>query len=103
MTVVHVERIEEFWRRHPDSARALVAWLHATTGASWKTPIDVKRSMGSADIAVRVPSRRSVVVFDIRGNKYRLIAGIDYALGIVSVLNVLTHAEYDRNRGKDSL
>ena len=54
--------------------------------------VDLKKAFGSADYV------RPFTVFDIGGNKYRLIAVIDYALGLVSIVDVLTHEEYGRGR-----
>jgi mRNA interferase HigB len=103
MRVTRTDRIEAFWTRHPDAETALLAWLAAVERADWKKPPDVYQTWRSADVAVPVPSGRKAAVFDIRGNKYRLVATIDYKLGIVNVITVMTHAEYDRNKWKKSL
>ena len=103
MTVIRADRLEEFWNRHPDAERALLAWLQAVEAVDWKKPTDVLQTFGSADVAISVRSGRKVAIFDIRGNKYRLAAAIDYRSGTVNVLKVMTHREYDRNRWKESL
>lgn len=103
MRITRIDRLEAFWKKHPDAERALMAWMTIVQAADWKTPVDVKNTLGAADVAVRVPSGRNVVVFDIRGNHYRLIATIDYRLGVVNVHDVLTHREYDKEKWKQSI
>lgn len=57
--------------------------------------VELRKTFGSADYV------RPHTVFDIGGNKYRLIAVIDYGLGLVSIVDILTHAEYDRGRWRN--
>jgi len=70
---------------------ALDAWFHEALRAEWKSPADVRDSYRSASI---VAADR--VVFNIKGNSYRLVAAIDYARGIVFIKWIGTHADYDK-------
>ena len=83
--------LRAFWRRHPDSIRALEGWYDRVERADWESPPQLKADYPSASI---LGDNR--VVFNIRGNNYRLVARIDYQLKRVYVLFVGTHAEYDR-------
>ena len=103
MIVVGIDRLLEFGRRHADAAAPVSAWRQTVLAATWRNPADVRQTYRSADPAVPVTSGRRVAVFNIRGNRYRLIAGIDYKSEIVNVLRVMTHREYSRDRWKDLL
>jgi mRNA interferase HigB len=103
MIVLGADRLVDFGGRHADAAPALTAWRMTVLAAAWQTPVDVKRTYRSVDPAVAVRSGGKVAVFNIKGNKYRLIAAIDYSAGIVNVLRVMTHSDYSRDRWKDVL
>lgn len=79
------------WKKHPDATEALTAWFQEAQHAQWQTPADIKARYNSADI---LPDNR--VVFDIKGNHYRLVVKIHYNTGVVYIRFVGTHAEYDR-------
>ena len=89
-------------RRHPDVASALQAWVQVVQDAAWQSLTDVRRTYPAAD-GVQVDSGRVVTVFNIRGNNYRLLTWISYRAQLVSVIDVLTHADYDKNRWKRRL
>jgi mRNA interferase HigB len=81
-----------FWRKHPDAEHALRLWFAVVGKANWGSPADVRRVFGTADFLAD-----NRVVFDIKGNSYRLVAQIKYApLCIVFIRFIGTHAEYDR-------
>lgn len=81
----------EFWQRYPDAEQPLRAWFQEVESASWKGPAEIRARYGSADF---VAGNR--VVFNIRGNHYRLVAAVKYApLFLVYVRFLGTHAEYD--------
>jgi mRNA interferase HigB len=84
----------DFVAKHPDSESALRRWRQTTASVEWKTFADVRQTFGSASPV------KDRVVFNIGGNKYRLIAWIDYEHGIVYLKHVLTHAEYDKGDWK---
>ena len=91
MRVVAVKILREFWEQHRDAEASLRAWYAEARRARWKTPQDILERYGSADI---LPGNR--VVFNIRGNHYRLVVQIHYNTGIVYIRFVGTHAEYNR-------
>jgi mRNA interferase HigB len=103
VTVVGTDRLARFGAEHAGAAAALAAWRQTVTAATWRNPADVRRTYGSADPAVPVAGGRRVAVFNFRGNRYRLVAAVDYPLGVVNVLRVMTHEEYSRDRWKDVL
>jgi mRNA interferase HigB len=100
--VIKPSTVRAFERKHPDAASALEYWLEVVEAAKWKQLHDVRQSFRSAD-EVKVKSKRTVVVFNIGGNNYRLIAAIHYNVGKVFILRFMTHAEYSKNRWKDEL
>jgi mRNA interferase HigB len=102
MRIIKPGRIREFAARHPAAASSLERWLEAAESAGWRSLVDVRQVFRSAD-EVKVASHRTVVVFNIAGNQYRLVAAIHYNLGKVFVLMFLTHAEYGQDRWKDVL
>jgi len=81
-----------FWQRHPDARASLEVWYGVVLRASWKTPAELKQIYPNpnADLV----GRRTV--FNIGGNKYRLIARVNYQGQLVFVLHILTHSEYDK-------
>ena|SRR5438876_9344733 len=102
MRVIALRRLREYMQSYPDAKTALTAW-HAVTKTSWWTDLQqVRRNFPTAD-GVVVRSRRVATVFNIRGNKYRLVTAIHYDKGKVFVLRFLTHAEYSKGSWKETL
>jgi mRNA interferase HigB len=95
MHVITRRRLVEFGKRHPDAATPLDAWYRIVKAGRFSRWADLKSTFGSADSL-----GRGLVVFNIAGNKYRLVANVRYAtetnVGRVYVRHVFTHAEYDR-------
>jgi mRNA interferase HigB len=91
MRIIALRTLREFWTAHADAEAALRAWYADARQAEWKTPEDVKAIYANASIL-----GNNRVVFNIRGNAYRLIVSINYAFGIVYIRFVGTHAGYDR-------
>lgn len=91
MHVISRRRLREFWADHPDAEQPLKAWFAEAAAATWRQPPDVKEKYGSASI---LPEGR--VVFNVGGNKYRLVARINYESGTVFIRFVGTHKDYDK-------
>lgn len=100
MRVVNEEAISRFTRKHPDCRGWLENWLRTVRDAEWRSIVDVRRTYPSADGGVRVGSGGRVTIFDVSGNKYRLVAVVVFVGQTVVVLDVMTHAEYSRGRWK---
>ncbi|WP_079415534.1 type II toxin-antitoxin system HigB family toxin [Thiomonas intermedia] len=90
MRVIAVSTLRAFGELHPDAEQPLKAWYDEATNAAWTQPADIKQQYRSASV---LKNRR--VVFNIKGNDYRLIVAIAYKLQIVYVKFVGTHNEYD--------
>ncbi|NOQ51411.1 MAG: type II toxin-antitoxin system HigB family toxin [Desulfuromonadaceae bacterium] len=89
--IISRKRIREFWeQRFPNSEQALKAWYAEAKGANWQSPTDIKAQYRNASIL-----KGGRVVFNICGNKYRLVVAIDYEASIVLIRFVGTHKEYD--------
>ncbi len=91
MRIIARGTLRDFWERHSDAEDALRAWYQDANQAQWKTPEDIKRVYASASI---VGNNR--VVFNIKGNQYRLIVAVNYPLGIVYIRFIGSHREYDK-------
>src|SRR5262249_15160258 len=102
MRIITRKRLREFAKKYPDANRPLQKWYRTFREAQWENLQDVRRVFRHAD-TVTVGSGRTVTVFNICGNKYRLIAAIHYNRKRVYVLRLLTHAEYSKEFWKDRL
>ncbi|MEA3342008.1 MAG: type II toxin-antitoxin system HigB family toxin [Chloroflexota bacterium] len=93
MRIIAKRTLREFWENpdYHDAEQPLKAWYAEAAHADWRTPVDVKEKYGNASI---VGNNR--VVFNIAGNKYRLVIKFHYNTGIGYVRFVGTHKEYDR-------
>ena len=93
MRVLSKTTLKEFWRQpnYADSEQPLKAWHDECKNADWKTPQDIKSLYRNASF---VGNNR--VVFNIHGNKYRLITAINYKFSMVYIRFVGTHADYDK-------
>jgi len=100
MWVITKDRLRRFWEVHGQAQSPLEDWYRVADKAKWENTSDVRRVFPTAD-AIKVKSARTVTVFNIGGNKYRLIASIHYNSGKVFVLDILTHAEYSKDTWKE--
>ena len=91
MQIIAKRTLRQFWERHSRAETPLKTWYAIVSRARWAGPADVKAQFGSADFAAD-----NRIVFDIGGNKYRLLVRVSYEYGRVLVKFVGTHAEYDR-------
>ena len=94
MRVISEKPLREFREDHPDAEIALRQWLTAVKAAKWRNFSELRATFGSADVY------KDLTIFDVGGNKYRLIVAINYKTQIVYVHYVLTHKEYDSNDWK---
>jgi mRNA interferase HigB len=92
MRVITHKRLKEFWEGPAgrDSEKPLRVWFKETREASWKGPHDIKADYPTASIL-----KRGRVVFNIGGNKFRLVTVVFYDVGIVFIRFIGTHAQYD--------
>jgi mRNA interferase HigB len=91
MRVISRKRLTELATTHPDAKPGLDAWFHEVESADWANPAQVKEQYATASIL-----KNGRVVFNIGGNKYRLIVKIHYAYRLVYVRFAGTHSEYDQ-------
>ena len=94
MHVITRKTLKDFWERHPDAERPLREWLREMEHSTFSDFTSICAVWASADYV------DGLTVFNIGGNKYRLIVSIPYERGQVYIQDVLTHAEYDRNQWK---
>jgi mRNA interferase HigB len=90
MKLVAVKILREFWAKYPDAEQPLKAWVDEVHQADWTQPADIKAQYRSASV---LKNRR--VVFNIKGNDYRIVVGVAYRFGAVYVKFIGTHAQYD--------
>ena len=89
--IISKKILREFWAKHSDSEQQLKSWYQETNGVEWKNPKQIKKEYPNASFLAD-----NRVVFNIKGNKYRLIVKINYDYKIVWVRFIGTHAEYDK-------
>ena len=94
MNVIGINVIILFIKQHADSRPWLNSFLAEASQAFWKNIVDVRLMYPHADAV------GSCTVFNIKGNKYRLITKIDYPTGTLQIKRVLTHAEYNKEKWK---
>lgn len=86
-------------RKHSDARQWLETWVATVEDADWQSLSDVRVDYPSAD-GVKLKSQVVVTVFNVKGNEYRLLTNINYHRQFVLVLELLTHAEYDKEKWK---
>ena len=91
MRIIAKRALREFWERRLDAEKALSDWYSSVKRADWSTPSEIRESFPDASF---VGGNR--VVFNIRGNRFRLITWISYRWSVVYIKWIGTHAEYDR-------
>ncbi len=90
MRVISRKALREFWQKHADSEEQLKSWYRETEKATWKNINELKTDYPSASIL-----KDNKIVFNIKGNNYRLIVKFNFDYQISWILFVGTHAEYD--------
>ena len=98
--VVSLKPLREFWAQYPAAEQSLRQWYKTATHARWGSLQDVRQDYPHAD-GVRTGSGETLSVFNIGGNKYRLIVRIRYDYQLMNVRAVLTHEEYDRGKWRE--
>jgi len=98
--VISLKPLRGFWQEHPDAAEPLRLWYKTATHATWANLQEIRRAYPHAD-GVRTRAGDALTVFNIGGNKYRLVARIRYDYQLINVRAVMTHQEYDEGNWKD--
>lgn len=91
MRIIAFKTLREFWARHPQAEMPLRGWYTEVSHADWKTPAAIKAIHRNASF---LPNNR--VVFNIKGNDFRLVVAVRYTQGLMFVRFVGSHAEYER-------
>ena len=91
MRVIAKKILRDFWKEHADCEQQLKAWFQEAQNAEWKKPNELKSEYPSASI---LPENR--VVFNVKGNSYRIIVKINYEHEMVWIRFIGTHTEYDK-------
>ena len=95
MRIITKARIKQACENYPEAKEALGSWYKVVSNNVFNNFAELRQPFRSVDKVGRV------VVFNIKGNQYRLIAAIHYNTNLIYVLEVMTHAEYDKDKWKD--
>ncbi|WP_375657342.1 type II toxin-antitoxin system HigB family toxin [Bartonella sp. CM120XJJH] len=90
MKIVKISTLQTFWARYPDAEQPLKAWVDEAKNAQWRSPHDIKEKYKNASIL-----KNNRVVFNIRGNDYRLVVSIFYPAGWLYIKFIGIHKQYD--------
>ena len=91
MRVIAISTLRAFWEKYPDAQTPLRAWYALASRAQWKSPADIKQAYRNASLTAN-----NRVVFNVKGNDYRLVVLVRYDKGLLFVKFVGTHAQYDK-------
>jgi mRNA interferase HigB len=91
MRIIALATLRGFWMKHPDAEAPLQAWHALASRAEWKTPADIKAAYRNASFTAN-----NRVVFNVKGNDYRLVVAVHYDRGMMFVRFVGTHRQYDK-------
>lgn len=91
MRIIALSKLKAFWEKHPQAEIPLRNWYAEASRADWKTPADVKAAYRNASFLAN-----NRVVFNIKGNDYRLIVAVHFNRGMMFIRFVGTHTQYDR-------
>ena len=91
MRIVAKRALLDFIRNHARAEQALLSWHAEAVKAAWQTPQDIRNDYASASFV-----GRNRVVFNIKGNDFRLVAALNYPAGVLAIRFFGTHAEYDK-------
>jgi len=89
--IISKKALRDYWTRVPEAKSELEAWYAEVKAANWASPVDVKAKYGSASIL-----KGGRVVFNICGNRYRLVVKINYTYRTIYIRFLGTHREYDK-------
>jgi mRNA interferase HigB len=95
MKIISKRALAEFWKEHPEAKASLLNWYYIVKGSTWEDFSDIRKTFRRADIY------RDCVIFDVGGNKYRLVVKIRYRIKCVFIRFVLTHSDYDKESWKE--
>lgn len=95
MRIISKRRLREFWVKFPNAEQPLLSWYEAVKKVNWEDFSDVRETFRRADIY------RDCVIFDVGGNKFRVITKIRYRKKRVYIRFVLTHLDYDKDNWKE--
>jgi len=95
MHVISRKRLVEFWSKCPDAKEPLDVWYQMAKKSKWRNLAETRQSFPHAD------PYKECTIFNIGGNKYRMITKIYYEDRTILIRAVLTHAEYDKEKWKD--
>jgi len=90
MRIIARKTLVDFWEKYPDSEEPLKAWFKVAKEAEWRNPRDVKAQYANASVL-----KDGRTVFNIAGNKYRLVVWINYDYSVVYIRFIGSHKEYD--------
>ena len=96
MRIISRTTLIRFWKKFPDAEQPLKSWFDEVRAAIWSSPNELKKQYRNASI---ITNKR--VVFNIKGNSYRLIVDVEYKIGIVFIVWIGTHKEYDKINVKE--
>ena len=94
MRIIALSTLKAFWEKHPayrDAEQPVLTWYRLVRAANWRAPGDVKAAFGTASVL-----KDGRVVFNIAGNKYRLVTKVEYELKTVYIRFIGSHAEYNK-------
>jgi mRNA interferase HigB len=83
--------LRAFWEKHADAEQYLKTWYDTAMNTEWKSPSDIKQMYANASIL-----KDSIIVFNIKGNSYRLVAKINYEKQWIFIRFIGTHTDYDK-------
>ena len=96
--IISLDTLKKFWETHKETESPLKAWYYEAKNAVWKNPLDIKNKYRSASVL-----KHNTVVFNIKGNKYRLVIRTNYKMQIVYIKFIGTHKEYDKIDWEETL
>lgn len=91
MRIIALKTLRDFWGKYPQAEVPFRAWYALASRADWRSPADVKMAYRSASFL-----RNNRVVFNIKGNDFRLVVAVHYNRGLMFIRFIGTHREYDR-------
>jgi mRNA interferase HigB len=91
MRIIALSTLRAFWAKHPQAEVPLRVWYAEASRAGWKSPADIKSAHRSASFLAN-----NRVVFNVKGNDYRLVVAVHYNRGMMFIRFVGTHSQYER-------